>query len=68
VLRVRQPDLPRPFRLPLGPVIPLAATLVSVALLAAAKPRAAEWISSGVLLMVGILAWGATRLFARKTA
>jgi amino acid transporter len=68
VLRVRRPELPRPFRLPLGPVIPLAATLVSVALLAAAKPRASEWISSGVLLLIGLVAWGATRLFARKTA
>jgi basic amino acid/polyamine antiporter, APA family len=67
VLRVRHPHAPRPFRLPLGPVIPVAATVVSVALLAAAKPRAEEWASSGALLLIGLGAWAATRAFSRRT-
>ena len=66
VLRVRRPEAPRPFRLPLGPVIPLAATVCSVALLAAAKPSLKEWVSTGVLLLIGAVAWGATRLFGRN--
>ena len=65
VLRVRQPDMPRPFRIPFGPVIPVAATLFSVALLVAAKPSAAEWTASGLMLAAGVLAWAATRVLAR---
>ena len=67
VLRVRLPNAPRPFRLPLGPVIPVAATMVSVALLAAAKPHPREWVTSGILLLIGVAAWGTTKLFARST-
>jgi amino acid transporter len=66
VLRVKQPDAPRTFRIPFGPVIPVAATLVSLALLIAAKPSAKEWQASGVMLAVGVIAWAATR-FARKS-
>jgi basic amino acid/polyamine antiporter, APA family len=66
VLRARRPEVARPFRLPLGPLIPLTATVFSVVLLAAAKPSAKEWESTLVLLALGIAAWGATRIFAAR--
>lgn len=65
VLRVKRPLAARPFRLPWGPLIPVAATAVAVLLLAAAKPKASEWTSSGALLLVGVAAWGATRAARR---
>lgn len=65
VLRRKLPDRPRPFRIPLGPVVPVAAALVSVALLAAAKPALKEWVSASVLLAAGVGVWGVTRVLRR---
>jgi APA family basic amino acid/polyamine antiporter len=65
VLRVRLPDRPRRYRLPLGPAIPLLAFCAAVALLVSARPGAREWAFSGVLLLVGFLCRGATALARR---
>jgi amino acid transporter len=65
VLRFRQPDRPRRYRLPLGPAIPLLAFCAAVALLASARPRAAEWGFSARLLALGFSCWGATALARR---
>jgi amino acid transporter len=60
VLRHTARDVPRPVRLPLGPVIPLVAAVASVVLLWAAKPAASEWTQSGLLLLLGGVLWAAT--------
>lgn len=65
VLRRKLPDRPRPFRIPAGPVVPVAAALVSVGLLAAAKPALKEWVTAGVLLAAGAGVWAATRALRR---
>ena len=62
VLRVRQPDRPRRYRLPLGPLIPLVAFAAALSLLISARPGAREWAFSGVLLAVGFLCRAATAL------
>ena len=66
VLRYRRPDLPRRYRLPLGPAIPLLAFLAALALLIAARPRAQEWRFSLVLLIIGFALRGATLLARRR--
>jgi amino acid transporter len=68
VLRKRQPDAPRPFRLPLGPLIPSVAAVAWVGLLVMAKPKPEEWKASGVMLLVGLAAWGTTRIATRVRA
>lgn len=68
VLRVKRPDLPRRFRLPLGPLIPGLAALVSVGLLAAAQPTRDEWLAAGGFLLLGLAAWGVTRLTPSRPA
>ncbi len=65
VLRFRLPDAPRRYRLPFGPLIPLLATASAVALLVSARPRAAEFQFSGMLLLIGFAAWLATWLARR---
>ena len=67
VLRCRKPDLPRRYRLPLGPAIPLLAFVAALALLIAARPGAQEWRFSLVLLAIGFALRGATAL-ARRAA
>jgi len=66
VLRRRLPDAPRAYRLPGGALIPALATLVSVALLVAARPGGREWWVSLEVLAVGVLAWGLTALARRR--
>ena len=66
VLRRTRPHAERSFRLPLGPVIPLAATAFSVALLVIASPKWEEWRFSGQILLMGFTIWGITVLLRRK--
>jgi amino acid transporter len=68
VLRLRMPAAPRAVRLPGGIWIPLLALLSAVALLISARPKAAEWRFTLQLVLLGLLAWGATRLFRRAAA
>jgi APA family basic amino acid/polyamine antiporter len=54
VLRVRRPDLPRPFRVPFVPVLPVLSVLVCL-LLMASLPRATWerlviWMALGLVL------------------
>jgi APA family basic amino acid/polyamine antiporter len=51
VLRVRQPDLKRPFRTPLVPIVPICGMIVSVALMVSLDAPA--WIGFGSWLIVG---------------
>ncbi|MGH8241235.1 MAG: APC family permease, partial [Steroidobacteraceae bacterium] len=57
VLRQRRPDLPRPFRVPWYPWIPLAGIVVCVALMAS-LPRD-TWIRLIVWLGLGLLIYAA---------
>ncbi len=72
VLRYRRPDAERTYRLPGGPIIPLAGAGFSVALLAMARPQWKEWKFSAELLALGIAVWVATavvrRLVVRRAA
>jgi APA family basic amino acid/polyamine antiporter len=52
VLRRKLPDAPRPFRVPLAPWIPLAAALVSVALMAGLP--LATWERLGIWMALGV--------------
>ena len=63
VLRYRKPGAPRRYRLAGGPLIPLVACGAAVALLISARPGAAEWKFSGLLLALGFAARGLTALF-----
>jgi amino acid transporter len=65
VLRFRQPDAPRPVRLPFGPLIPAAAFGSAVLLLWQAHPRAEEWTFTLELDLLGLGLWGATALWRR---
>lgn len=65
VLRYKMPDAHRRYRLPFGPLIPLLATCSAAALLISARPRAAEFRFSGMLLLIGFAAWLATWLARR---
>jgi len=53
VMRWRHPDLPRGFRVPLGPTIPVLAFLVVVWL--AAQARATELVGFGAVLVLGLI-------------
>ena len=53
VLRVRQPDIPRPFRTPYVPAVPILGIVVSVALMASLDLPA--WIGFGSWLIFGLL-------------
>jgi basic amino acid/polyamine antiporter, APA family len=57
VLRKKLPDAPRPFRVPFSPWIPLAAALVSVALMAG-LPRA-TWERLFVWMLLGLAIYAA---------
>ena len=52
VLRRTRPDLPRPFRTPLVPLIPIAGALISLVQMAALP--SASWIRLGVWVAIGI--------------
>jgi basic amino acid/polyamine antiporter, APA family len=53
VLRVRQPDIPRPFRTPWVPVIPILGIVVSLALMLSLDLPA--WIGFGGWLLFGLI-------------
>jgi APA family basic amino acid/polyamine antiporter len=52
VMRVKQPDLPRPFRTPLVPYVPIGGMIVSVALMVSLDAPA--WIGFGSWLIFGL--------------
>ena len=52
VLRVRRPDLPRPFRTPLVPIVPICGMVVSLALMFSLDAPA--WIGFGSWLIFGL--------------
>jgi amino acid transporter len=68
VLRLRQPDRPRRYRLPFGVLIPSLACAAAIALLVSAKPRLEEWRFALVLLAIGFLCKGATLLLRKARA
>jgi APA family basic amino acid/polyamine antiporter len=53
VLRVRQPDIPRPFRTPWVPAVPIFGMLISLALMLSLDLPA--WIGFGSWLILGLL-------------
>ena len=65
VLRYRMPQAQRTYRLPGGPIIPLAGAAASALLLGTAKQEAKEWIFAGELLALGLIVWAATAAVRR---
>jgi APA family basic amino acid/polyamine antiporter len=63
VLRKKRPDAPRPFRVPFTPWIPLAAALVSVALMTGLP--IATWERLAIWMALGLTLYG-LRAFRRK--
>jgi basic amino acid/polyamine antiporter, APA family len=55
ILRVRRPDLVRPFRTPLVPAVPILGMLISLALMAGLK--AITWIRLVVWLIIGMVVY-----------
>jgi APA family basic amino acid/polyamine antiporter len=53
VMRVRQPDLPRPFRAPWVPVVPILGMVISLALMLSLDFPA--WIGFGSWLIFGLI-------------
>jgi amino acid transporter len=66
MLRFRQPNAPRSYRIPFGPLVPILATVSSVLLLWKAQPKAEEWIFNGEILAVGVVVWTLTLLSRRS--
>jgi basic amino acid/polyamine antiporter, APA family len=54
-LRRARPDLPRPFRTPLVPLVPILSVLASVWLML--NLQAATWIRFGVWLLIGLVVY-----------
>jgi len=59
-LRHKRPEMPRAFRLPLGPFIPLCSAAVTVWFLAQAG--SSEWFWLSVMTAGGVALWGAWRV------
>ncbi|HEY1901568.1 MAG TPA: amino acid permease [Terracidiphilus sp.] len=53
IMRVRQPDVPRPFRTPWVPVVPICGMIVAVALMLSLDAPA--WIGFGSWLILGLI-------------
>ena len=53
VLRVRRPELPRPFKTPMVPLVPILGILVSLALMAALPGQ--TWLRLIVWLIIGMI-------------
>lgn len=68
VLRRRMADAPRVYRLPGGPLIPLAGAGFSIALLVIARPKREEWMFSAKVLAVGVIVWAVTALLRKRVA
>lgn len=58
-LRVRRPEIPRPFRVPLSvgrvPVLPLLANLLILVFLAVSFADWIVWLSTGLVMLLGLL-------------
>jgi amino acid transporter len=58
-LRVRRPEIPRPFRVPLSvghvPVLPLLANLLILVFLAVSFADWIVWLSTGLVVLLGLL-------------
>lgn len=68
VLRWRQPDLPRPFRVPLFPIVPLVYLTLTIWTLAyVALERPQEVAVSVALIGTGIVIYGLSRMRASTT-
>ena len=59
-LRISRPEMPRLYRLPGGPTIPLIATLGSITLLWAARPKVDELWFAVQIVAAGCLVWALT--------
>ncbi|MCG8461305.1 MAG: hypothetical protein MI919_33890, partial [Holophagales bacterium] len=59
VLRRKMPERPGAFRLPWGPTIPIAATLLALAFAMSATPR--SLLTAGVAVLVGMGVYAARR-------
>jgi APA family basic amino acid/polyamine antiporter len=55
VLRRSRPDLPRPFRVPLMPVVPILSALASLWLML--NLQTTTWIRFGVWMLVGLVVY-----------
>jgi APA family basic amino acid/polyamine antiporter len=53
IMRVRSPEVPRPFRTPLVPLVPIGGMIVSIALMVSLDAPA--WIGFGSWLIVGLI-------------
>ncbi|MFY9855951.1 MAG: amino acid permease, partial [Terracidiphilus sp.] len=53
IMRVKQPDVPRPFRTPWVPVVPICGMIVAIALMVSLDAPA--WIGFGSWLVVGLI-------------
>ena len=53
MLRVRQPELKRPFRTPWVPLVPILGIIVSLLMMAALPTD--TWIRLGVWLLIGLI-------------
>lgn len=58
VMRIREPQVERPFRTPLFPLLPLAFTLSSLAMLASSLSYVTSASGTGALVSIGVLASG----------
>ena len=65
VLRYRMPSAQRTYRLPAGPIIPMAGAVASAVLLVMAKPRVQEWLFAAKALALGLIIWAATAAIRR---
>ncbi|HUR21167.1 MAG TPA: amino acid permease [Vicinamibacterales bacterium] len=69
VLRRSQPDLPRPFKTPWVPVVPIASAVVSALLMLSLPGQ--TWARLGIWMVIGVVlyfAYGARRAAARRQA
>jgi APA family basic amino acid/polyamine antiporter len=53
IMRVKQPDVPRPFRTPWVPLVPICGMIVSIALMVSLDMPA--WIGFGSWLIIGLV-------------
>ena len=66
VLRVRMPNVERPFRIPLFPLTPLLFTASSAAMLASSVSYVTSESGAGALVSIGVLTTGAIALAATQ--
>ena len=66
VLRRTRPDLPRPFRVPLMPVVPILSPLASLWL--TLNLQTATWIHFGIWTVVGLVVYSGYSMHSRPPA